>query len=313
MSRDLEEKSFYSKWCLALRPFSFPASITPVILGTVASVTVGGASLNTLHFLFALVGMLALHGASNLLNDVYDFKLGLDTKVFPASGAVVRKLVSPEAALKASILLYSSGIIIGIFLALSSTLHLLWIGLLGLFIGIGYSYVWIGLKYRALGDFCVFLDFGILGALGAWTLQTHTPSWIPVLWSIPLGLHIIAILHANNWRDIQSDRIRGSASVAAILGDKGSFYYYGLLLFTPYILVLVYVFVPGFVGSEAKLPFGSLACFLSLPLAVKLFVRALRRESPRCELDFVALDGETAKLNLLFGGLLILGFVSLLF
>ncbi|NMC64369.1 MAG: prenyltransferase [SAR324 cluster bacterium] len=313
MSGDLTEENFFTKWCLALRPFSFPASITPVILGTVASVAVGGASFNIFHFLLALIGMLALHGASNLLNDVYDFKLGLDTKVFPVSGAVVRKLISLEAALKASILLYLFGGLIGIFLALNSTLHLLWIGLLGLFIGIGYSYVRIGLKYRALGDFCVFLDFGILGTLGAWTLQSHSPSWIPVLWSVPIGLHIIAILHANNWRDIQSDGKKGSVSIAAILGDKGSFYYYGFLIFMPYILVVLYIFVPDFDGSGVRLPLGSLATFLSLPLAIKLLAKASQRGAPRNELDFVALDGSTARLNLLFGGLLILGFVMFFF
>ena len=38
--------------------------------------------------------------------------------------------------------------------------------------------------------------------LGAWVVQTRSFSWIPVLWTVPMSMLVIGILHANNWRDI---------------------------------------------------------------------------------------------------------------
>lgn len=299
-------------WWLAVRPFSFPASAIPVLFGTAAAVAVGGAEFSFLNFILALAGMVMLQGAANLLNDVYDFRLGLDTQVFPASGAVVRRIISPGTALRASILLFTIGSIIGVYLAAASSWHILWIGILGVFIGVAYSYTVVGLKYRGFGDLCVFSAFGILGCLGAWTLQAKTPSWIPVVWAVPIGLHIIGILHANNWRDIKGDEARSSRSIALILGDRGSLIYYGCLLFLPFALVTSYIFIPRIAGTGTAMPAGCLVVFFSFPFALKLFKRGLQRHAPVQPADFVGLDGETGKLNLVFGLLLTAGVLAAL-
>ena len=78
------------------------------------------------------------------------------------------------------------------------------------------------LKFRALGDLAVFLNFGILGALGAWVVQIETFSWMPVVWTVPMAMLVVAILHANNWRDTISDTERRVRTIASLLGDKGS-------------------------------------------------------------------------------------------
>ncbi len=110
-------------WWLAVRPFSFPASAIPVIFGTAAAVAVGGAAFSFSKCVPALLAMMMLQGAANLLNDVHDFNLGLDTRVFPGSGAVVRRIISPETARKASILLFTAGGAAGICLAAVSSSH----------------------------------------------------------------------------------------------------------------------------------------------------------------------------------------------
>jgi len=299
-------------WWLAVRPFAFPASAIPVLFGTAAAVVVGGADFSFLHFILALIGMVMLQGAANLLNDVYDFRLGLDTQVFPASGAVVRQWISPETAQRAAVFLFTFGCVIGISLAAASSWHILWIGFTGVFIAAAYSFTPIGLKYRGFGDFSVFTAFGILGCLGAWTLQTHSPSWIPVVWAIPIGLLIIGILHANNWRDIAGDEAHSSRSVASILGDRGSLIYYGALLFLPFVLITSYVFVPRLTGGGTPMPPGCIVVFLALPFALKLFKRGLQREAPIEATDFVGLDSETGKLNLIFGLLLTAGILTAL-
>jgi len=86
------------------------------------------------------------------------------------------------------------------------------------------------LKYRALGDIAVFINFGTLGTLGAWITQTGKQAIIPVTWSIPISMLIVAILHANNWRDIGTDSSR-IKTVASFLVNRGSYFYYITLIF----------------------------------------------------------------------------------
>ena len=52
------------KWLIAVRPFSFPASIVPVIFGAVLAATAGNASFNPFLFVLSLFAMMALHAGS---------------------------------------------------------------------------------------------------------------------------------------------------------------------------------------------------------------------------------------------------------
>jgi 1,4-dihydroxy-2-naphthoate polyprenyltransferase len=295
--------SFFKKWWISLRPFSFPASTIPVVFGTVLAYVYSGAALHTGYFLLAFFGMLILHSGANVLNDIIDFQKGLDKVPAPVSGGVVRRLITIREAKVASILLFSLGALIGLYLAYAVGPVLLLIGLPGLLIGIFYSIGGrLALKYRALGDLAVFLNFGILGSLGAWYVQTGTLSWIPVIWAIPMSTLVIAILHANNWRDIKSDREGQIRTIASMLGDKASLRYYGYLIFGPFFMVLALILIPYFLfPSMAFMPFTFAIVVLSLPMALKLWQKALRRRQPKNPIDFVALDGATAQFNLAFG------------
>jgi len=306
-----EHPSPLKVWLIAIRPFALPASAMPVIFGSVAAVVLGNAELHIFHFILSLIAMVLLHSGANMLSDVTDFKKGLDTEPTPVSGAVVRGLLSQATVLRGGALFLIIGSLIGIYLVTQVGLPLLIIGILGLIIGIFYTIPPLELKYRALGDWAVFLDFGILGATGAWIVQTNSFSWLPVLWAIPIGLLVIAILHANNWRDAASDTRVGIRTIAAILGDKGSLVYYGFLLILPYVLVALCVFGPRTgTGSLSPLPYSALAVLLSVPNALTLWRRACSRHAPRTPLDFIALDGATAQHNLLFGILYIAGILG---
>ena len=97
-----DKPGFPKIWWVAIRPFALPASTMPVIFGTVLAVTVGEARFDLFNFVFALFGMAALHTGANLLNDVFDYKKGLDARVNPVSGAIVRGWISTRQAKIAS-------------------------------------------------------------------------------------------------------------------------------------------------------------------------------------------------------------------
>ncbi|MFC1468101.1 prenyltransferase [Verrucomicrobiota bacterium] len=280
-----------SKWFLATRPWSFPASVMPLLLGTV-SASVNTGNFNLPNFLMALFAMLCLHSAGNVISDIFDFRKGLDNQITPTSGALARGLLTPKQMWAWASILIGTGSAIGIYLALTITPLILWIGLAGVIIGC--SYTW--LKYHALGDLTVFVNFATLGTLGGWMVQTAHFSWLPIFWSIPLGLLITAILHANNWRDTENDQKCGIQTVALRIGHKASAQYYRLLL----LLALATAIALG-------QPLTTLLTLAALPKMAALWKTAknyLISKDPQLVID---LDGRTAQLNLIFGLLYILG------
>lgn len=281
-----------------MRPWALPASTMPVIFGTSLAVVFGHVPLGMVRFLLALLAMVILHSAANILSDVFDDKRGIDTLVTPVSGALVRGWLTTRQAFTGAAVLFSVGCAVGIVLVLSTGTVLLIIGAAGVAIGAAYTF----LKYRALGDLAVFLNFGILGSLGAWVVQTGTFSWLPVIWTASMAMLVSAILHANNWRDMLSDREKKVFTVAGILGDRGSLMYYGLLLFGSIAWILLLIFIPRWFSVRIiPMPLTFLLSLLAFPNALKLWRRAVGRHHPRHPMDFAILDGATSQHNLVFG------------
>ncbi len=293
-----ENPPFLKKWLIAMRPWALPASTMPVIFGTSLAVVVGQVSLDILRFVLAILAMMILHSAANILSDVFDFKRGLDKTVTPVSGAIVRGWITTKQAAVFSVALFVFGSALGVTLVLMTGTVLLIIGGIGIFIGVFYA----GLKYHALGDLAVFLNFGILGSLGAWVVQTNSFSWIPVIWTVPMAMLVSGILHANNWRDVSSDTERKITTVASLFGDKGSLSYYAFLIFGPFLIVVGLILIPRLIsGQFTAMPWTFFVVLLGLPSALKLWGRGLRRHTPRQPMDFIILDGATAQHNLVFG------------
>jgi 1,4-dihydroxy-2-naphthoate octaprenyltransferase len=290
--------SIIKKWVIAARPWALPASTMPVIFGTSLAVIIGRVRLEPFRFLLALLAMVILHSAANMLSDVFDFRRGLDKEVTPVSGAIARGWLSDKAVAAGSAALFIIGIAIGLVLVALTGRILLIIGGVGLVLGVFYT----ALKYHALGDLAVFLNFGILGSLGAWVVQTRTFSWIPIIWTVPMAMLVIAILHANNWRDTVSDAERRVKTFASILGDRGSLVYYGFLLFGSLAIIFGLMLIPRLISPALiPMPLTFAVILLALPRTLHLWGRALRRHKPRQPMDFIILDGATANYNLLFG------------
>ena len=305
-------KVFLKKWFIAVRPFSFPASIMPILFGTALAGIKGGADVDPLLFAIALTAMLFLHSATNLLNDFFDYKKKIDTVETPVSGGIMKGLISSDDSLRGAIVLYIAGILLGAYLVSVTGAILLYIGITGVAVGIFYTQEKIvSLKYNALGDIAVFLNFGVLGTLSAWVIQTGSFSWIPVVWASPIGILVIAILHANNWRDIEGDRKGKIKTVAMLLGDRGSLVYYTALLISPFAIILFLMTAPLFINlGELAMPLSFGIVFFALPAAVHLIKKTESRFIPERVMEFAALDGSTAKFNTIFGLLCLLSVLA---
>ena len=83
-------------WYRATRPFSFTASIIPILVGSACALLVG--SFSPLAFLLCLGGAVALQAGTNLVNDYYDYRKGADNEesLGPA-GFIQRGVLQPNA------------------------------------------------------------------------------------------------------------------------------------------------------------------------------------------------------------------------
>ncbi len=278
----------------AIRPFAFPATIAPVLLGTFISPHV-----SIPMFLLVFLGLLLAHSAVNVLSDYFDYKRGADTwRVLGSSRVLVDGLMKPSHHLLLGIFLFLISLAIGFYFVFVVDYKVLYFMIPGLILGIFYTAPPLGFKYRALGDIAVFLAFGPVMTLGVYYIQTHEISWLPALLSIPIGLLTTAILHGNNFRDIKEDLSSGYKTFAGIIGTKGSSYYYTILVSLAYVFITYFV-IKGF------LPIAGLLVLITLPVAFK----NIKISFNQALVNFTFLDLLTAKLQLYFSSLLIIGII----
>lgn len=148
-------------WFVAVRPWSFPASVMPVLV-TLAYLFWGGYDVDWLLGVWVLINMALFHAAGNTWSDYYDFKYGVDkTDTYGAVSITSGEFLPNEIRLLSVILLVIS-VVGGIALTFVSGLPVLYLGLLGFFLTIFYPW----LKYSALGDVDIFLTFALLPMLG---------------------------------------------------------------------------------------------------------------------------------------------------
>ena len=257
-------------WLMAARAYSFPASIIPVLFGTVLAVILNpGIDFNFFNFILCIIGAVLVHVGTNIINDIYDYEKGIDKEDkelgIPHGGSMVISmgLVSLKEMKKAAVISLLVAFAIGVYLFTQAGMWILYLSLFGLLSAIFYTAKPIALKYKALGDIQVILSFGVGMTLGAYIVQTGEFSWMPVIFSIPLGMLIDAILHSNNIRDINFDGKFGVKTLPILIGEKLSIKFYYFLILGSYLSVIVF-------AAMGLLPWFALLSLITLPLALKL-------------------------------------------
>jgi 1,4-dihydroxy-2-naphthoate octaprenyltransferase len=284
-------------WFLATRPWSF--TMTAISVGVGGAVAALDGAFDVWLFLLTLVGAVCVHGATNLINDYFDYKSGVDRPGAPTTlyrpHPLVQGLISPQAVLWVSVGLYAIAAIIGLALLALKGAGLLWFILVGAIASFFYTAGPIKYKYLALGELSVFLMWGPVIVGGTYFVQRGSLSPDAVLISVPFGLLVALVLLANNLRDIDYDRSAGIATLGTLLGQqKTRVLYQGLIL-------LAYLATALLIALKILSPWGVLV-FFSAPVAFRL-IRTLQREIPNDA------DARTAQLDTLFGVWLIIGLI----
>merc|ERR1712048_555992 len=97
---------------------------------------------------------------------------------------------------------------------------------LGTALAIGYTAGPAPLKYLGLGDLTVFICFGPGVVTYSCAVLVGAVRWEAIAFTTPVALYTVAVLHANNHRDLDADRRAGARTVAIWLGHQASLHYY---------------------------------------------------------------------------------------
>jgi len=285
-------------WLRVTRPFSFPASVAGVFVGTAAAVPIGRWKWGILAANVALV--LLFHAFGNVLNDYRDFGSGVDRRREGDEGRPGRFLVRGEILPRQVLSFAIACLLLALPLAALLIMRGGWptgvIGLVGVLGAYSYTGRPLQLKYRGWGEVCIFLVFGPAIVAGAVWMQVGRLDIGALFLSVPVGMAVTAILAAGNLRDMEEDRQAGIHTLARRIGRRAYLLLYFLLLFgAP-------VFLVALVAARVA-PAWSLLGVLAIPLAVPPAADAARgRRAPDA-------DAVTARYMTVFAALLFVGLI----
>lgn len=285
-------------WYEIVRPFSLTASAVPIAAG--GAVAWADHRFTWWIFLLTLVGGVLLQVGTNIINEIYDVRQGIDKITSPrASHALVKGSVTEREAFGLSALAFLGAALVGIELLHLRGWPMLAFGVAGIVFGYSYTGPPFQYKFHALGVPLVAILMGPLEVAGSYFAVTGGVSARALYASLPIGLLVAAILHANEWRDISEDARAGISTLSARIGPRGAHLLYLALVIGAYIMV-------GAGAIWGLLPVSTMLVVLSLPV----FVWVLRASELGATGQVRALsmiDLKTARLHMTFGALLVAG------
>ena len=288
-------------WWLGVRPRTLGAGLVPVVVGTAAA-----GEVIWWRFVAAALVAAGLQIGVNLANDYFDGVRGVDTheRVGPPrltqSGAA-----TPRAVLIAALLSIAVAGFAGLALAIATRpVLVLVVGGLGILAALLYSggprpYAGLG-----LGEVMVFVFFGLVATCGTTFVMVETVSAASWWCGAAMGLLAVAILEANNIRDIGTDEAAGKRTLAVRLGEPHARALYGTMVVGAFGTIVAGV-LAHLLNDSVGLTQWGLVGLAAWPLAIQP-LEAARIASGR---ELIPVLVGTAKLHAATGLLLSLGLV----
>lgn len=244
-----------------------PVMVIPIILGGLGAI-VWDDTFHPVLFVLTFIGAMAAHLFSNMINDLWDFRNGVDiaaketaSTISTNSGFLANGTIAERTFSFLTWSLFAVALICGLILSfISGWLVLVFGGLGGL---IAYFYVAPPIKfgYRGKGysEIAILLSFGILPTLGSYYVQTMTVDYRPLLLSLPIGLLTTLILFNHHFLHWKADQMAGKRTLVVVWGEKKA------LVFSKFLFVLSYVALIACVISGVFPYYALLALLTAVP------------------------------------------------
>lgn len=296
MQHTIETDTGWRVWWQLTRPHTLTAAFAPVFLGTMIALQYG--PLHFPLFLAMLVASLFLQMATNMFNEYYDFKRGLDDEhSIGIGGTIVRNGVQPKTVLNLALILYGLSVLLGIYICMETSWWLAAVGSVAMLIGYLYTGGPYPIAYTPFGELVSGFIMGMLLILIAFYIQTGTVTGNAILLSVPSMLLVGAIMLANNIRDIVQDTRGGRKTMAILVGRKNAVTILATFFIVSYAWIIALV-VTGHVSTWALL------VLLSIPKPLHATKTFHKYEQP---IQVMPAMKDTGVTNTLFGLLLGIG------
>lgn len=287
---DVKRPSSWQTWWRLLRPHTLTAAFIPVFIGTMLAITDG--KFHFLLFVAMLVASLLIQIATNLFNEYYDFKRGLDTEESVGiGGAIVRDGVEPIVVLRLGIALFIVSIFIGLYISFATSWWIAVIGAISMAAGYFYTGGPYPIAYTPFGEIVSGFFMGVVILLISYYIQTGTVSVEAILLSVPISILCGAILTANNIRDREGDAKNGRRTLAILLGHENSIKFLAAMFTVSYL----------WIGGMVVAGYGSywlFIVFLSIPKAIQATKRFVGKTRP---IEMMPAMKATAQMHTIFG------------
>jgi len=245
-------------WIAGARPRTLGVSVAPVVVGTAAGYLEAGDVI-WWRALAALVVALALQVGVNYANDYSDGVRGTDEVRRGPVRLVASGLASPGAVRRAAGLAFLVAAVAGLALAIAVDWRLVLVGAAAILAAVLYTGGPHPYGYAGLGELMVFVFFGLVATCGSQYVQIEEIT-APAFWaSFVVGLPAVAVLLANNIRDVPTDAAAGKRTLAVRLGPIRARQLFGMCIAGAYVAL-------GLVCIDAP---WALLGFLSLPWAIQ--------------------------------------------
>lgn len=246
-------------WITTTRAPFFTASIVPILLGAALAWNITGF-LNFYYLFLTLIGGVALHAGTNMLNDYFDHTSRNDeynkhgfVPFFGGSRIIQTGTMSSLKVGLSAVFFFILGTLIGLYLELEVGGQVI-ISLLifGAFLGIFYTADPLRIGYHSLGELTVALGFGPAYTLVSFYIQAGSIGgitidfffWITgVFWSIPLALLIANVILINEFQDYEADSKAKKRTLVVRLGKERCLSLYKQINALSYILILAGAFI----------------------------------------------------------------------
>lgn len=287
------------KYISLTRPHTLTAGFIPVLVGT-ASVLLF-SSIRWDMFFAMLIATLLIQSATNMFNEYFDYKKGLDSaESVGIAGAIVRNGMSPRAVMNIAVVFYILAGLIGIYITLNSSFWVIVVGAISMAVGYLYTGGPYPISWTPFGEIFAGFFMGTVIIMITFFIHTGTLHYFPLMMSIPVAITIGLLNMANNIRDRKKDKESGRKTFVILVGKPIAVMTTALLL----------AFAYGFVGWVALFkPYGSiflLLVFLSLPIFIKTVRLMWKGSTPQ---ELIPAMASMGKLNTIFGILLTIGLI----
>ncbi|MDE6715440.1 MAG: prenyltransferase, partial [Muribaculaceae bacterium] len=185
----------------------------------------------------------------------------------------------------------------GVLMIFCTGITLLWIGLGGVLFTLLYPYM----KYRALGDLVIAINYAWLPVWGVSFVTIGTIDYSVLIPAIPVGMITIAILHANNTRDVFNDANASISTLAMQLGHSMAAKLYAFWVLAPFVFVIICV-------ATTLFPAWTLLSLFAFPVALSNAKTMLGSSSDNLT-ALSNLDERTSQLQLMFSALFSISFI----